>query len=242
MLRPPPRAYGARVRVGGGDRRGWGLVRQSAGSAASLWRRFPDRGRDAPSSRVDRRRRPSLHGADARTSGSRHRQGRGGRCLLRPARAGGPWRRPQGERRARHGRGARPRSGADGAGTRAPPGGARRPTDREHPRRNRGRATGAWGARAVLGDRWTARWREAGRRTMTPSETTRLDAQTAALVRVAAAVAQGHVPELKTRLAAARSAGVPPRWIEELLLQSMLVVGYPLSPVAVAALRVVGGS
>ncbi len=44
---------------------------------------------------------------------------------------------------------------------------------------------------------------------MTPSETTRLDAQTAALVRVAAAVAQGHVPELKTRLAAARSAGVP---------------------------------
>ncbi len=76
---------------------------------------------------------------------------------------------------------------------------------------------------------------------MTPSETTRLDAQTAALVRVAAAVAQGHVPELKTRLAAARSAGVPPRWIEELLLQSMLVVGYPLALVAFAAWRDVAG-
>jgi 4-carboxymuconolactone decarboxylase len=76
---------------------------------------------------------------------------------------------------------------------------------------------------------------------MTPSETTRLDAQTAALVRVAAAVAQGNVPELKARLAAARSAGVPPLWIEELLLQSMLVVGYPLALVAFAAWREVGG-
>src|SRR5260370_37304440 len=196
MLRPPTQADGARVRAARGCRRGWGLARQSAGSAASLWRRFPDRGRDAPSSRVDRRRRPSLHGADARTSGSRHRQGRGGRCLLRPARAGGPWRRPQGERRARHGRGARPRRGAYGAGTRAPPGGARRPTDREHPRRDRGRATGAWGARAVPGDGWTAGWREAGRRTMTPPETTRLDAQTAALVRVAAPVAPARWPAL----------------------------------------------
>jgi 4-carboxymuconolactone decarboxylase len=76
---------------------------------------------------------------------------------------------------------------------------------------------------------------------MTPSETTRLDAQTAALVRVAAAVAQGNEPELKARLAAARSAGVPPLWIEELLLQSMLVVGYPLALVAFAAWREVGG-
>jgi 4-carboxymuconolactone decarboxylase len=76
---------------------------------------------------------------------------------------------------------------------------------------------------------------------VTPSETTRLDAHTAALVRVAAAVAHGDEPELKTRLAAARSAGVPPLWIEELLLQSMLVVGYPLALVGFAAWREVAG-
>jgi 4-carboxymuconolactone decarboxylase len=71
--------------------------------------------------------------------------------------------------------------------------------------------------------------------------TTPLDAQTAALVRVAAAVAQGDVPELTARLAAARGAGVPPLWIEELLLQSTLVVGYPLALVAFAAWREVMG-
>jgi 4-carboxymuconolactone decarboxylase len=76
---------------------------------------------------------------------------------------------------------------------------------------------------------------------VTLSETTRLDTHTAALVRVAAAVAHGNEPELKARLAAARSAGVPPLWIDELLLQSMLVVGYPLALVAFAAWREVGG-
>src|SRR2546421_4491178 len=55
-----------------------------------------------------------------------------------------------------------------------------------------------------------------------------LDPATAALVRLAAAVAGGDVPELHQRLAAAQGAGVPPLWIDELLLQSMLVVGYPL--------------
>ena len=68
-----------------------------------------------------------------------------------------------------------------------------------------------------------------------------LDAQTAALVRVAAAVARGNPPELKARLAAARDARVPGLWIEELLLQSMLVVGYPLALVAFGAWRAVGG-
>jgi 4-carboxymuconolactone decarboxylase len=76
---------------------------------------------------------------------------------------------------------------------------------------------------------------------MMRSETAALDARTAALVRVAAAVAQGNVPELTTRLAAARSAEVPPLWIEELLLQSMLVVGYPLALVAFAAWRALSG-
>src|SRR2546428_2025909 len=68
-----------------------------------------------------------------------------------------------------------------------------------------------------------------------------LDAPTAAFVRVAAAVARGNGPELKARFAAARDARVPGLWIEELLLQSMLVVGYPLALVAFAAWRGVGG-
>ncbi len=68
-----------------------------------------------------------------------------------------------------------------------------------------------------------------------------LDGQTAALVRVAAAVARGDVPALDARLRAARDAGVPGLWIEELLLQSMLVVGYPLALVAFGAWRAVAG-
>ena len=69
----------------------------------------------------------------------------------------------------------------------------------------------------------------------------RLDSPTAALVRVAAAVATGKVPELDARLAAAREARVPGLWIEELLLQSMLVVGYPLALVAFAVWREMAG-
>jgi 4-carboxymuconolactone decarboxylase len=68
-----------------------------------------------------------------------------------------------------------------------------------------------------------------------------LDPATAALVRLAAAVAEGDVPELHQRLAAAQGAGVPPLWIDELLLQSMLVVGYPLALVAFGVWRQVGG-
>lgn len=68
-----------------------------------------------------------------------------------------------------------------------------------------------------------------------------LDPTTAALVRVAAAIALGSPPELKARLVQARSAGVPGRWIEELLLQSLLVVGYPLTLVAFAVWRELTG-
>src|SRR5213078_3447132 len=85
------------------------------------------------------------------------------------------------------------------------------------------------------------RERGAGRGTMSAGTGPVLDAPTAALVRVAAAVARGKVPELKARFAAARDARVPGPWIEELLLQSMLVVGYPLALVAFAAWRGVGG-
>ena len=68
-----------------------------------------------------------------------------------------------------------------------------------------------------------------------------LDARTAALVRVAAAVARGKAPELEMRFAAARDVRVPGLWIEELLLQSMLVVGYPLALVAFGTWRGLGG-
>src|SRR5436853_1806413 len=85
------------------------------------------------------------------------------------------------------------------------------------------------------------RERGARRGTMTAGTGPVLDAPTAALVRVGAAVARGNPPELKARLAAARDARVPGLWIEELLLQSMLVVGYPLALVAFGAWRAVGG-
>src|SRR5438034_4103069 len=85
------------------------------------------------------------------------------------------------------------------------------------------------------------RERGAGRGTMSAGTGPVLKAPTAALVRVAAAVARGKVPELKARFAAARDARVPGPWIEELLLQSMLVVGYPLALVAFAAWRGVDG-
>src|SRR5947199_9290760 len=68
-----------------------------------------------------------------------------------------------------------------------------------------------------------------------------LDVVTAALVRVAAALAEGELGVLQDRLAAARAAGVPDLWVEELLLQSLLVVGYPLALVAFGVWRDVTG-
>src|SRR5438034_5970098 len=69
-----------------------------------------------------------------------------------------------------------------------------------------------------------------------------LDRPTVALVRVAAALGEGKIDVLRDRFGAARRAGVPDRWIEELLLQSLLVVGYPLTLVAFAAWREVAGA
>jgi len=68
-----------------------------------------------------------------------------------------------------------------------------------------------------------------------------LDPATTALVRVAAALAEGKVAVLRDRFVAARTARVPDRWIEELLLQSLLVVGYPLALVAFGVWREVSG-
>src|SRR2546430_12175794 len=68
-----------------------------------------------------------------------------------------------------------------------------------------------------------------------------LDRPTVALVRVAAALAEGKIDVLRDRFGAARADRVPDRWIEELLLQSLLVVGYPLALVAFGVWREVSG-
>lgn len=64
-----------------------------------------------------------------------------------------------------------------------------------------------------------------------------LDPQTRDLVRFAAAIAQGYEPELRERVAPLRTSQVPPAWVEELLLQSVLMVGYPRALVAFGVWR-----
>src|SRR6266540_1947195 len=68
-----------------------------------------------------------------------------------------------------------------------------------------------------------------------------LDPQTVALVRIAAATAQGDEAVLRERMIAARALQVPAVWVEELLLQSFLNVGYPLALVAFGVWRAVEG-
>lgn len=59
-----------------------------------------------------------------------------------------------------------------------------------------------------------------------------LDAPTLNLVRFAAAIAQGYEPELRERAAACKTGQVSVPWVEEMLLQSSLMVGYPRTLVA----------
>ena len=65
----------------------------------------------------------------------------------------------------------------------------------------------------------------------------RLDPATLNLVRFAAAIAQGYEPELRDRASALKAAQVPVTWVEELLLQSVLMVGYPRTLVALGIWR-----
>ncbi len=64
-----------------------------------------------------------------------------------------------------------------------------------------------------------------------------LDPPTLQLARFAAAVAQGYEPELRQGASACRAAEVPPAWMDELLLQSVLMVGYPRTLIAFAIWR-----
>jgi 4-carboxymuconolactone decarboxylase len=68
-----------------------------------------------------------------------------------------------------------------------------------------------------------------------------LDPQARDLVRFAAAIAQGYEPELRERVGALRSSQVPAVWVEELLLQSVLMVGYPRALIAFAVWRKLSG-
>jgi len=73
------------------------------------------------------------------------------------------------------------------------------------------------------------------------SGTLSLDPQTVALVRIAVATATGDEAQLRERMVAARALHVPPPWVDELLLQSFLNVGYPLALVAFGVWRSVAG-
>lgn len=68
-----------------------------------------------------------------------------------------------------------------------------------------------------------------------------LDVQTRELVRFAAAIAQGDEPDLRERVRALRMAQVPVVWVEELLLQSILMCGYPRALVAFGVWRKFSG-
>jgi 4-carboxymuconolactone decarboxylase len=61
-----------------------------------------------------------------------------------------------------------------------------------------------------------------------------LDPYTLSLVRLAAAVAQGFEPELRERVSHVFVSKVPVEWIREMLLQSVLMVGYPRALVGFA--------
>ncbi len=69
-----------------------------------------------------------------------------------------------------------------------------------------------------------------------------LDPQTRDLVRFAAAIAQGYEQELRERVGKLRSSQVPAGWVEELLLQSVLMAGYPRALVAFSIWRRFGGA
>lgn len=72
-------------------------------------------------------------------------------------------------------------------------------------------------------------------------ETMPLDSPTLALVRLAAAIAVGEEPAMRQAFAGALEAGVDPAWVEELLLQSILMAGYPRAIVAFGLWRKVSG-
>ncbi len=68
-----------------------------------------------------------------------------------------------------------------------------------------------------------------------------LDASTLALLRLAGAIAAGGEPGMRRAMDEARASAVPVAWVEELLLQSVLMCGYPRALVALGLWRAEGG-
>jgi 4-carboxymuconolactone decarboxylase len=67
--------------------------------------------------------------------------------------------------------------------------------------------------------------------------TTVLDPATRGLVQVALGLPEGSESQLGAWMAAARQAATPPLWIEELLISSVLYVGFPRALVAMGEFR-----
>ncbi len=72
---------------------------------------------------------------------------------------------------------------------------------------------------------------------MTPETSSGLDESTRTLVTLAAAIAQGEEPTIRDRVADTVARGVDPLWVDELLLQSVLMVGWPRALVAATLWR-----
>jgi len=67
------------------------------------------------------------------------------------------------------------------------------------------------------------------------------EAATLALVDLAAAIASGQDHALRAGIAETIAAGAPATWVEELILQSVLMVGWPRTLAAAAAWREISG-
>ena len=150
--------------------------------------------------------------------------------------SGGAARRAAGARRPGSRSGSMP--SAHAAGRRA----ACRAVEREHPghgdRYDTGRGRSAFFMARSCGEPGS---RHRGQEPILMAKQDTLDPPTLHLVRFAAAIAQGYEPELRERAAPLRTAQVPVAWVEELLLQSVLMVGYPRALIAFGVWRKVGG-
>ncbi|MES2125258.1 MAG: carboxymuconolactone decarboxylase family protein [Gemmatimonadota bacterium] len=69
-----------------------------------------------------------------------------------------------------------------------------------------------------------------------------LDERTRALVSLAAAIAQGEEAVIRDRVTDAIADAVPPEWVDELLLQSVLMTGWPRTLIAAGLWRKAVGS
>lgn len=70
-----------------------------------------------------------------------------------------------------------------------------------------------------------------------PTLESALDPPTAVLVGLAAAMAVGHEHQMRERCRTARAVRVEPVWVDELLLQTVLMVGWPRALVAAQVWR-----